>query len=206
VHACDPIRFPEEDDVLARSLKHKIVATCGAVLGFSLLYEVTTLDSQYAARQAELRADTALPAPGLRLRFAATAYCRGETTASGTAARTGIAAADPTLLPVGSVVHVDSLGPKYNGIYTVMDTGPKVQGRHVDIYMWNCDEAVRFGRRSVQLRVLRLGWSPQASAGRADLLFRRRESAAPDRTEPAPAPDVVAPASAPAPPSPVPAQ
>jgi 3D (Asp-Asp-Asp) domain-containing protein len=190
--------------VLSRSLKHKIVVTCGAALGFSLLYEVTTLDSEYAARQAELRAETALPAPGLRLRFAATAYCRGETTASGAAARTGIAAADPTLLPVGSVVHVESLGPKYSGIYTVMDTGPKVQGRHVDIYMWNCDEAVRFGRRSIDLRVLRLGWNPQASAGRADVLFRRREAAAPEPVAPQRSPDGVAPAGAPGPP--VPAQ
>ena len=44
-----------------------------------------------------------------------------------------------------------------------MDTGPQVQGREIDIYMWNCDEAVAFGRRSVQVRVLRLGWNPQAS-------------------------------------------
>jgi 3D (Asp-Asp-Asp) domain-containing protein len=163
--------------MLTSSLKHKIVVTCGAVLGFSLLWEVTTLDSRYAARQAELREDTAVPAPGLRLRFEATAYCRGETTAAGTAARTGVAAADASLLPVGSVVQLDSPGQKYDGIYTVMDTGPRVQGRQIDIYMWNCDEAVGFGRRSVQLRVLRLGWNPQASGGLADALFRRRERA-----------------------------
>ena len=28
-----------------------------------------------------------------------------------------------------------------------MDTGPKVQGRHVDLYMWSCYEALAFGRR-----------------------------------------------------------
>jgi 3D (Asp-Asp-Asp) domain-containing protein len=179
-------------------VKKKIVVTCGAVVGFFLLYEVTTLDSQFSARQSELRAYTALPAPGLRLRFNATAYCRGETTAAGTAARTGVAAADPTLLPVGSVVQLEAVGPKYSGVYTVMDTGPSVVGRQIDIYMWNCDEAVRFGRRSVQLRVLRLGWNPQASGGRADLLFRRRENAAPAPPRRPQGPQSTAPARPPA--------
>lgn len=177
--------------LLSRSVRSKVVVTCGAILGFFLLHEVTTLDSRYAARQAELRENTALPAPGLRLRFEATAYCRGETTAAGTPARTGVAASDPTLLPVGSVVQVESLGPRYNGIYTVMDTGPKVQGRHIDIYIWNCDEAVRFGRRSIQVRVLRLGWNPQASGGRADLLLKKREEAPPAEVAPPLAPEPV---------------
>ena len=68
------------------------------------------------------------------------------------------------LLPEGSVLQVDGVPERYRGIYTVMDTGPKVQGRHVDIYMWNCDEAVQFGRRQAALTILRLGWSPKNSA------------------------------------------
>ncbi len=152
--------------MLSRSFERKVVVTCGAILGFLLLYEVTTLDSENAARQAESREATAKPAPGLRLRFEATAYCRGDRTAAGTQARRGVAAADPALLPVGSVVQLETLGPQYDGIYTVMDTGPEVQGREIDLYLWNCDEAVQFGRRRVQLRVLRLGWNPQASEGR----------------------------------------
>jgi 3D (Asp-Asp-Asp) domain-containing protein len=150
--------------VLSRSLTRKLAATCGAVLGFVLLYEVTALDSKTtAAHEVEVR-ETAWPRPGARLRFHATAYCKGTTTASGTAVRTGIAAADPLLLPVGSVIQIDSLSPRYNGIYTVMDTGPAVQGREIDIYMWNCTEALDFGRRSIAINVLRLGWNPKASA------------------------------------------
>jgi 3D (Asp-Asp-Asp) domain-containing protein len=74
-----------------------------------------------------------------------------------------VAAADPELLPVGSVVEVDSTEPRYDGIYTVMDTGPSVQGRQIDIYMWNCNEALQFGRQPVHLVVLRLGWNPKAA-------------------------------------------
>jgi 3D (Asp-Asp-Asp) domain-containing protein len=119
--------------LLTRSLKQKIAATCGAMFGFVLLYEVTMLDSKTTeARTIEIRETTAKPAPGLRLRFTSTAYCKGTTTASGAAVRSGIAAADPDLLPVGSVIQVYRLGERYNGIYTIMDTGPAVQGRELE--------------------------------------------------------------------------
>jgi 3D (Asp-Asp-Asp) domain-containing protein len=161
--------------IIARSVWRKAFATAVAAVTFASLYEVTMLDSKYAA----LRETTAQPSPGARLAFSATAYCRGETTTSGVAARTGVAAADPELLPVGSVVEVDSVGSRYNGIYTIMDTGPSIQGREVDIYMWNCDEAVRFGRRPIRLVVLRLGWNPLATTPSfMDRLFKRPEPAA----------------------------
>ena len=35
--------------------------------------------------------------------------------------------------PVGSVVELDSLPLKYNGIYTIMDTGPSVQDRVIRV-------------------------------------------------------------------------
>src|SRR4051794_25507429 len=167
--------------LLSRSLGRKIVATGTAAVAFAFLYEVTILDSRYAARQAELSDAGASPVSGGGLRFTATAYCRGTTTASGVNVRNGIAAADPDLLPVGSVIQVDRLGERYNGIYTIMDTGPAVQGRHIDIYMWNCDEArYEFGRRSAGLTVLRLGWNPRASTpSLIERLFRRSEDAPP---------------------------
>jgi 3D (Asp-Asp-Asp) domain-containing protein len=171
--------------LLSRSTGRKFVATGVAAVAIAFLYEVTVYDSRYAARQAELREESAPPAPGARLRFTATAYCKGTTTASGVNVRTGIAAADPDLLPVGSVIQVDKLGERYNGIYTIMDTGPRVQGRHIDIYMWSCYEALDLGRRAAQLKVLRLGWNPKNSEpSLVDRLFRQRErglSAAPQK-------------------------
>jgi 3D (Asp-Asp-Asp) domain-containing protein len=149
--------------MIGRCLWRKGVVTVVAATAFVSLYEVTILDSQYAARQADLEESTPRPAAGARMKFSATAYCKGSTTASGVAAQRGVAAADPELLPVGSVVEVDSTEPRYDGIYTVMDTGPNVQGRHIDIYMWNCNEALQFGRQPVHLVVLRLGWNPKAA-------------------------------------------
>src|SRR5881394_2922132 len=146
--------------MISRSFWRKCLVTAVAATGFVMLYEVTTLDSKYAARQAVLREATALPMPGARLAFSATAYCKGMQTASGVAAQTGVAAADPELLPVGSVVEIDSLPSKYNGL----DTGPSIQGREVDLYMWSCNEALRFGRQPSHVNVLRLGWNPRATS------------------------------------------
>ncbi len=164
--------------LISRSIGRKVIATATAASAFMLLYEVTVMDSHVAMHQRANREDTTVPATGARLSFTATAYCKGTTTASGVNVRTGIAAADPDLLPVGSVIQVSKLPDKYNGIYTVMDTGPAVQGRHIDIYIWSCYEALALGRRNVNLNVLRLGWNPKASTpGLIDRLFRAREAA-----------------------------
>jgi len=156
---------------ISHSVWRKLVVTLVAVSGFLLVYQATILDSKYAARQALMREDKADPGPGARLRFEATAYCTGEVTASGLPPRTGIAAADPDVLPSGSVIQIQvsrvnqqyQVGQQYDGVYAIMDTGGVVRGRLLDIYMRNCDEAIRFGRRSVQVFVLRLGWNPRAS-------------------------------------------
>lgn len=162
--------------LISRSFWRKVVATVGAAVGLVFVYETTVRDSRYAARQATMVETAAAPQPGMRLGFTATAYCKGETTASGVSVRTGIAAADPSLLPVGSVVRIDTPDPKLDGVWTIMDTGPAVQGRIIDLYLWSCHEALRFGRRSIQLEVLRLGWNPENShPGVADALFKQRE-------------------------------
>ena len=169
--------------IIARSLWRKTIVTVAAAAAFVSLYEVTFLDSKYAARQAVLRETTALPSPGARLAFSATAYCKGGVTTSGVAPQTGVAAADPQLLPVGSVIEVDSAETRYNGIYTIMDTGPAVNGRQIDIYMWSCDEALRWGRRPIHLVVLRLGWNPRATTPSfMDRIFRRERDVTPDPT------------------------
>lgn len=162
--------------VLSRSIWRKLMVTVVAIVGFVLVYEVGTFDSRDTARAGVM--DPTLPAAGTRHLFTATAYCKGTTTASGVEVRTGIAASDPSLLPVGSVINVTTGNIKYNGVYTIMDTGPKVQGRLVDLYMWSCHEALAFGRQPIELTVLRLGWNPSASTpSLVDRLFRRREAA-----------------------------
>ena len=161
--------------VISQSTWRRPAVTLVVIVGIVLVYEVTMFDSRDAAREG---GNPTAPAAGAQLDFNATAYCKGTTTASGVGVRTGIAASDPSILPVGSVVNVTTNDVKYNGVYTIMDTGPKVQGRLLDIYMWSCHEALAFGRKPVQITVLRLGWNPNASSpSLIDRLFRRREAA-----------------------------
>jgi rare lipoprotein A len=92
-------------------------------------------------------------------RFTATAYCQEGKTRTGARTRAGIVAADPGILPLGSVVRIYS--PKaYAGTYTVMDTGAAVRGHRLDIFIPDCARAKRFGRQTVQLKILRRG-SPE---------------------------------------------
>jgi 3D (Asp-Asp-Asp) domain-containing protein len=162
---------------ISRSIRRKALITAGAAVVFASAYAVTIPDSQYAAWQHVVH-EASVPSPGARMAFNATAYCKGITTASGATVQTGVAASDPTLLPVGSVVQIESLPTRYNGIYTVLDTGPAVQGRLVDLYMWSCYEALAFGRKPIHLTVLRLGWSPRATApGFLDRLFSQPAAA-----------------------------
>ena len=189
---------------LSRSIVRRLVVGIIAVGALMFAYEATTFDLlPWGPLGGHI--DPSAPVPGARLDFTATAYCKGTTTASGAEVRTGIAAADEDLLPVGSVVSIASDNVKYNGVYTIMDTGPLVQGRRLDLYMWSCHEALAFGRKPIQVTILRLGWNPGASMpSLIDRLFRRRErvASAGEGTQELATPSPVAP-PAPQPPSPV---
>ncbi|HYI95678.1 MAG TPA: 3D domain-containing protein [Bryobacteraceae bacterium] len=88
--------------------------------------------------------------------FAATAYSSEGETASGKQTREGrTVAADPKILPVGTRIQVEGAGP-YSGEYIVHDTGPKVKGREIDIFIDAPAEAKRFGRKTVRVRVITL--------------------------------------------------
>ncbi|HEX8031663.1 MAG TPA: hypothetical protein VF491_24510, partial [Vicinamibacterales bacterium] len=93
---------------IAESYWKKAIATVSVAVVFVLLYEIQTRDSRSEASVTTVIESTVLPQAGARLVFSATAYCKGETTASGVGVRTGIAAADPAILPVGSVVRVET--------------------------------------------------------------------------------------------------
>ncbi|HEY0048617.1 MAG TPA: 3D domain-containing protein [Pyrinomonadaceae bacterium] len=87
--------------------------------------------------------------------FNATAYCLRGRTASGGSVRRGIVAADPRVLPLGTRIYLNA--GAYSGSYVVADTGGGVKGRKLDIWVPNCSEAMKFGRRSVSVNILGRG-------------------------------------------------
>jgi len=84
--------------------------------------------------------------------FEVTACSLHGTTAAGTRARPGIVAADPTVLPLGSRIHILYAGA-YSGVYRVEDTGRAIRGHRLDVYIANHAEAKRFGRRRLSVEM-----------------------------------------------------
>lgn len=60
------------------------------------------------------------------------------------------------MLPLNSRIRVYGAG-RYSGHYTVEDTGAKVDGHHIDVYMPSKAEAKQFGRRRVKVVILKYG-------------------------------------------------
>ncbi|MFN7931325.1 MAG: 3D domain-containing protein [Blastocatellia bacterium] len=94
--------------------------------------------------------------------FNATAYSLPGKTRTGARVRRGVIAADPRVLPLGSVVHLKA--GNYSGLYTVHDIGGSVKGRHIDVWMPSSREARSFGRQNVRLTVMKYGGGKKPKA------------------------------------------
>ena len=178
---------------ISHSLWRKLVVTFVAASGFVLLYQATILDSRYAARQALLREDEGRPGPGVA------PPVRGQRVLHGRGDRVRPAAADRhrggrSRRPADRLGHPD-LERRRALRRHLHDHGHRprsIRGRLLDIYMWNCDEALEFGRRSVEVFVLRLGWNPRASGpSLLDTLLPWRDRPAPLRARRAAAAEAV---------------
>ncbi|MFN2448084.1 MAG: 3D domain-containing protein [Vicinamibacterales bacterium] len=98
------------------------------------------------------------------LKVSVTAYCVEGKTDGSTNTRRGIVAADPSVLPLGSIVQLEGLTGGHDGTYTVEDTGRTVKGQEIDIFIPDCDSAKQFGRQHARARVVRRGAASKGSA------------------------------------------
>ncbi|HEX8453710.1 MAG TPA: 3D domain-containing protein [Longimicrobium sp.] len=94
-----------------------------------------------------------------RIEMSSTAYCLRGLMRTGVRTRDGMAAADPRVLPLGSLVRVSHPDGRPIGVFVVMDTGGAVRGNKIDIYMDSCREASDWGRKAVVVEVLEIGRS-----------------------------------------------
>lgn len=76
--------------------------------------------------------------------------------ASGKWSHPGTVAADRTILPLNTRIRIYG-ACRYSGDYTVEDTGAKVDGHHIDVYMPSRVAAKKFGRQRVKVLVLKYG-------------------------------------------------
>jgi 3D (Asp-Asp-Asp) domain-containing protein len=98
----------------------------------------------------EYRHIEALQMPIEPMIFEATAYCyTGNRTATGTWPSRGTIAVDPTIIPLGTRLFVEGYG---EGI--AEDTGGAIKGEIIDLYMEDRNEALSWGRRQVEVRII----------------------------------------------------
>ena len=89
----------------------------------------------------------AAPAAQPDQRFVATAYSATGLTTSGEYTHRHVVAADPNILPLGTRIKISRAG-KYSGEYVVADTGGRIVGNKVDIYLPALRNARSLARRS----------------------------------------------------------
>ena len=93
------------------------------------------------------------------VKFHATAYSVTGLTTAGVPAAPGYVAADPRVIPLGSMIYVET--PFMSGIYQVMDTGELIKGKIIDIFIPSYEACKDFGRRIVRVKVLRYGFQDE---------------------------------------------
>jgi 3D (Asp-Asp-Asp) domain-containing protein len=105
-------------------------------------------------------------------KFVATAYSVTGITASGEYTHRHVVAADPDVLPIGSRIKIKRAG-RYSGEYVVADTGAKIVGRKLDLYLPSTPECVKFGKKSVRVKVIQIGNGTHEAAKEADQAVKK---------------------------------
>lgn len=89
----------------------------------------------------------------LQLECEITAYNDHEQpTKTGAEVRVGICAVDPTFIPLGSILEVPGWGR-----VEALDTGEKVKGYIIDIWMPDQKKCIEWGRQKLNVKVIRWG-------------------------------------------------
>jgi 3D (Asp-Asp-Asp) domain-containing protein len=95
-----------------------------------------------------------------------TSYCLRGTTRRGRYVRPGIIAADPRYFPMARYVEL-YVGRKYYGRFLVDDTGRKIKGNHIDVWLPSSADARKFGvKRGTAVLMPRLPQVSQAGTAR----------------------------------------
>jgi len=88
--------------------------------------------------------------------FVATGYSANDPaqgtnniTATGKEIKKGMIAVDSKIIPLGTRIEIKDMG-----VFVAEDTGGKIKGNRIDIYFETKEEAKKFGRQAIWVRVL----------------------------------------------------
>ncbi len=158
-----PFKTVEKDDSSLNEGTSKVV-TEGVEGKDQVTYSVTYVDGKETSRKETARttitaAVDKVIANGTRINYngqtysrklvvKAYAYTGGGRTAMGTRARVGEIAVDPSVIPLGTNVYIEGVGPR-----RAEDTGGNIQGNTIDIYMNTEGECRSWGVRYVTIYI-----------------------------------------------------
>ena len=92
-----------------------------------------------------------LTSTGKSYKSNASAYSGHSITSTGQKPRWGTIAVDPKVIPYGSKVYI----PYFNKTFIANDCGGAIKGTKIDIFMNSSKECYRFGRRNIEIIVLK---------------------------------------------------
>lgn len=76
-------------------------------------------------------------------------------TATGMVAQKGVVAVDPSVIPLGSKLYIETSDGRFVYGYAVAaDKGSAIKGNRIDLFYENLSDALGFGRRSVKVYIL----------------------------------------------------
>lgn len=134
-----------EQQGVVSSLESQKLATDGQLA--QLQAQAASIESRMSELQSQAPpnygGDDSGPTGGNGGSFTATAYCLGGTTATGMPVGRGIIAVDPSVIPLGTRVHVSGYGSAI-----AADTGGAINGFKIDVWL-PCGEAYEWGVRTV---------------------------------------------------------
>lgn len=112
--------------------------------------QLTLIGTKEEEEEQESTPSQTAPSGGRTMIVQATGYTHtGNRTATGTIPKRGTIAVDPRVIPLGTRIYV----PGY-GYGVAEDTGGAVNGRIIDLFFETRQEAINWGRRTVQIRIL----------------------------------------------------
>jgi len=133
------------------------LAQLDAQLSATMANAVSAEEAERRGHERETRAAAAAFPVSQRMEMSSTMYCLKGHMRTGVRTRDGMAAGDPSVLPLGSVVRVSRTDGTPVGIFVIMDTGGAIRGNKIDLYVDSCREAERWGRHPVVTEVLDIG-------------------------------------------------
>lgn len=85
------------------------------------------------------------------MKVKATAYANDPITYTGTKPQVmKTIAVDPSVIPLGSKVYI----PEFDKVFIAEDTGGKIKGNRIDIYMQDYDTCMQWGIRDITIYIL----------------------------------------------------